>query len=57
MIDGTPGLHKHGGGNPLARGRRRCPRRGLPDPTARRVITELFAGHGWPDGGDELLGP
>jgi SAM-dependent methyltransferase len=25
------------------------------DPAVRREITELFAGQGWPDGGDELL--
>jgi hypothetical protein len=25
------------------------------DPAVRREVTELFAGQGWPDGGDELL--
>jgi hypothetical protein len=28
----------------------------MTDPTVRREITELFAGQGWPDGGDALLG-
>ena len=32
-----------------------CQRCGMTDPTVRRAITELFAGQGWPDGGDELL--
>jgi hypothetical protein len=27
----------------------------MTDPTVRQVITELFAGQGWPDGGDALL--
>jgi SAM-dependent methyltransferase len=27
----------------------------MTDPSVRRVITELFAGQGWPEGGDELL--
>jgi SAM-dependent methyltransferase len=27
----------------------------MTDPTVRQVITELFAGQGWPDDGDELL--
>jgi hypothetical protein len=27
----------------------------MTDPTVRRAITELFAGQGWPDGGDELV--
>jgi hypothetical protein len=25
------------------------------DPTSRRAVTELYAGQGWPAGGDELL--
>jgi SAM-dependent methyltransferase len=28
----------------------------MTDPAVRREITELFAGQGWPDGGDALLG-
>jgi hypothetical protein len=28
----------------------------MTDPTVRQEITELFAGQGWPDGGDALLG-
>jgi hypothetical protein len=28
----------------------------MTDPTVRREITELFAGHCWPDSGDALLG-
>jgi hypothetical protein len=27
----------------------------MTDPTVRQVVTELFAGQGWPEDGDELL--
>jgi SAM-dependent methyltransferase len=28
----------------------------MSDPTTRQAMTELYGGHGWPAGGDELLG-
>jgi hypothetical protein len=42
------GIRSTGGG-------RRCQGAAMTDASVRQVITELFAGQGWPDGGDELL--